>query len=122
MFTNVIRTAALSVAAVAMVTVMSSDANAQSCRYGGGYGGFGVGGSGFSLSIGSGYGGYGGYYGGFNRGININTYRPTYYRRPAVWHDTSHFDYHRGRLVPHGDHLDYIPGHWSLHRTGHWHR
>ena len=47
-------------AAVAMIGFMSSESQAQYYR----------GGSGFSLSIGSGYGGFGGYGGGFNRGIS----------------------------------------------------
>ena len=37
-----------------------------------------------------------------------------------VWHDTSHWDYHPGRLVPHYDHYDYVPGHYHYHREGHF--
>src|SRR5688500_115038 len=29
-----------------------------------------------------------------------------------VWHDTSHWDYHPGELVPHYDHYHYIPSHY----------
>ena len=59
-------------AAVAMIGFMSSESQAQYYR----------GGSGFSLSIGSGYGGFGG--GGFNRGFGGggfyggSVYRPVY--------------------------------------------
>jgi hypothetical protein len=38
----------------------------------------------------------------------------------ATWHDTSHYNYHPGEYVPHGNHLDYIRGDFALHRTGHW--
>jgi hypothetical protein len=67
----------------------------------GGYGGGGI----------AGYGKLGGYgiypgYGGLTGG--------------AVWHDTSHFDYYPGGYVPHGNHLDYVPGHSAYHRDGHW--
>src|SRR5687767_1672434 len=37
------------------------------------------------------------------------------------WHDTTHLDYHPGYVVPHYDHYDYVPGHYDVHRTGHWH-
>lgn len=66
----------------------------------GGYGGGTI--AGFGRLGGYGlYGGYGGLTGG------------------AVWHDTSHFDYYPGSYVPHGDHLDYIPGHSAFHQDGH---
>jgi hypothetical protein len=38
-----------------------------------------------------------------------------------VWHDTTHVDYHPGGFVPHYDHFDYVPGHYHIHHTGHWH-
>ncbi len=37
------------------------------------------------------------------------------------WHDTTHYDYHAPSLRWHGDHVDFVPGHYDLHRTGHWH-
>jgi hypothetical protein len=42
------------------------------------------------------------------------------YRGP-VWHGTSHYQFHPGGFVPHGNHFHYIPGHYDLHRGGHWH-
>ncbi len=36
------------------------------------------------------------------------------------WHDTSHYDYHGPSLVPHGNHYDFVPGHYDFHRSGHW--
>ena len=43
------------------------------------------------------------------------------YGRPHLdWHDTTHWDYHPGYVVPHGNHYDYVPGHYHLHRDGHW--
>lgn len=38
-----------------------------------------------------------------------------------TWHDTSHFDYHPGYVVPHGNHLDFVPGHYDFHPSGHYH-
>ncbi len=117
-----IRTAAIVFAASVAMCWMAESANAQGCGYGGrvntfhggGYG-YGLGTRGVSVNINRGY------YGGFG-GVNVGVYRSPYYRRPSVWHDTSHLDYHRGGYVRHGNHLDYIPGHYDVHRTGHWHR
>ncbi len=129
-----IKSAAMICVATFAMCLAGQDANAQ-CRgggYGGGYGGgfsSGFGSPGISIGYSSGYRGgygrnfgYGGYgnYGGFNRGISVNLYRPSY-SRPASFHNTSHFDHHPARLVPHGNHLDYVPAHSSFHRTGHWH-
>jgi hypothetical protein len=36
------------------------------------------------------------------------------------WHDTSHLDYHGPSLQPHGNHFDYVPGHYDVHHSGHW--
>ena len=119
-----IRSAVFMFAAGAVMCFMANDAKAQSCGYGGGYGG-GYRGRGINVSFGSGYGGYGGYGGhgggyglGGRRGLSVSLYRPSY--RRAVWHDTSHLDYHPGRVVRHRNHLDYVPGHYDVHRTGHY--
>jgi hypothetical protein len=37
------------------------------------------------------------------------------------YHDTSHYDYHPTEIRRHGNHYDVMPGHYDLHRTGHWH-
>ena len=118
---RIMRTSAILFVAVAAMFVLSQSAKAQSCGYGGGYGGYGggYGGYGGGLSIGSGFGGYGGYGGGYGRGLSINLYRPSY--SPPAWHDTTHYDYHPGGLVPHRGHFDYVPGHYDLHRSGHFH-
>ena len=39
-----------------------------------------------------------------------------------TWHDTSHLHYHAPSAVRHHGHIDYIPGHYDVHRTGHWNR
>ena len=114
--------AVLMVGAIAGMALMTQSAEAQSCGYGGyggysghgGHGGHGHYGSSIRLNV-----GYGSLYSGYSSGIHSGLYR-SYYRRPAVWHDTSHYDYHPGRYVRHGNHYDYIPGHAHLHRTGHW--
>lgn len=38
-----------------------------------------------------------------------------------VWHDTTHLDYHPGEFVRHRGHYHYVPGHYDVHETGHWH-
>lgn len=59
------------------------------------------------------------YYGGGGFGYNNYNYN-SYYRAP-VYHDTTHYDFHPGGYVPHGNHYHYVPGHYDLHRTGHYH-
>ena len=81
----------------------SADAGVYfSSGYSGGYGG------GYGYSSGYGYsGGYGlGYGGGY---------------RAPVWHDTSHYHYHPTSVYRHGNHYHVNPGHYDLHRSGHWH-
>ena len=70
-----------------------------------GYGGYGHRGYGHVQRsyYGGGYGGWHGHGHGHSR-----------------WHDTSHYDYHGPSLVPHGNHYDYVPGHYHFHREGHW--
>ncbi|MCA9135887.1 MAG: hypothetical protein KDB00_03990 [Planctomycetales bacterium] len=84
---------------------------------------------GFSISIGNyGYRGYPGnvpsiYYG--------RSYRPSYNYSRVYGHSQSfggyyhprqpHYDYHPPTLIPHGNHLDYVPGHYDLHHRGHIH-
>lgn len=53
----------------------------------------------------------------------------THYYLPAVpaarqtpaWHDTTHRDYHPGSSRQHGNHYDYQPSHYDVHRTGLFH-
>ena len=78
---------------------------------------FGVGGRG--SHYGHGHSNYGYNRVGYNRGY-FNSCRPSYFSR-SYYHDTSHYDYHPGEFVPHGDHYHYQPGHYDYHRTGHWH-
>jgi hypothetical protein len=51
--------------------------------------------------------------------VHVQSGSRSTYRTPT-YHNTTHFDYHRGGYVPHRDH--YQPGHYHLHRSGHWHR
>ena len=37
-----------------------------------------------------------------------------------VWHDTSHLHYQPSRVIGHGNHYDYVPARYEVHRTGHW--
>lgn len=55
--------------------------------------------------FGSPYGIYGGHHGVHYRG----------------YHDTTHFDYHPPQIYRHGNHYDFLPGHYDLHRSGHYH-
>ncbi len=52
-------------------------------------------------------------YGGYGR-----TYYP---RQRSSYHDTSHLHYQRPSYRWHNDHIDYVPGRFSVHRTGHFH-
>lgn len=127
MFKITIRSAAILLAAGAAMSLVSQEVNAQ-CGYGGSS--FGISSSGFSLNIGTGYRGNSGYYGArsygtygggcrsYNRGVSISGYRPSYYRHPA-WHNTTRLDYHPGRTVRHRSH--YVPGHYDIYRTRHYH-
>ncbi len=73
---------------------------------------------GYGGSYNRGYGNYGGHnaYRGYGQSptIHLRTNR-------GYYHDTSHWDYHPGTVVPHGNHYHYIPGHYDYHRQGHWH-
>lgn len=111
-------------AALALCVVGSSDASAQHHHFRTGYG-HGGGYSSPRLSVSVGYGNFGGYrsYGsGFNQFQGYGGYPVYGGHTPRVWHDTSHLDYHAPSVVPHRGHLDYVPGHYDLHRTGHWDR
>ncbi len=77
------------------------------------------------FSFGSGGHYHGGYsHGGHYHGGQIygGGYGPNIliYPQPR-WHDTSHWDYHPAQIVPHGNHLHVVPGHYDYHQTGHWH-
>jgi hypothetical protein len=41
--------------------------------------------------------------------------------RPPAYHDTTHYDYHPPTVYRHGSHYHVMPGHYDLHRSGHWH-
>lgn len=64
------------------------------------------------------YGSYGGNYGCYPQS--------TYYGGGwggwvghSDWHNTTHVDYHRGGYAPHQGHLEYSPGHFDTHSSGH---
>lgn len=60
-------------------------------------------------------------YGGYGYGYN-SCYSPWYGGGYGPsWHDTSHLHWHSGGYVPHGNHFDYVPGHFDVHHTGHLH-
>jgi hypothetical protein len=118
------------VTALAIGLIGSATASAQGYGWmGGGYGhgglncdyGYGHGG-GYSGLYSAGYGGYGGGYGGgfgySGSGIGLSVG----FGRPAVFHDTSHLHYHPGGIVRHRNHFHVVPGHYDVHRSGHWHR
>jgi len=41
--------------------------------------------------------------------------------RPPVYHDNTHLDYHPPTVYQHGWHTHMVPGHYDVHRSGHWH-
>jgi hypothetical protein len=62
----------------------------------------------------SGFGAYGGY-GAYQ------TFYPPVRSGHGYWHDTTHYDYHPGGFQRHYDHFHYVPEHYDLHPSGHWH-
>ena len=113
-------------ALIALGVLGSNEAAAQHCRSGHGYGYGGYGSPGLSVSIGyGGYSGYGGGYSNYGSGYSGYGYQsvPVYQgHSQRVWHDTSHLDYHGPSLIRHRGHYDYVPGHYDVHRSGHWDR
>jgi len=116
-------------AVLALNVVGSSEASAQHYACGSGYGyGGGYSSPGLSVSIGYGNVGYGNVGGYSSYGTGYNQFQgygggPVYGGRTSrVWHNTSHLDYHGPSAVPHRGHLDYVPGHYDQHRSGHWDR
>ena len=55
---------------------------------------------------------------GYSRGFGVHGIHRS---NRGGFHDTTHLDYHPPQLVPHGNHFDVQPGHYDVHRTGHWH-
>jgi hypothetical protein len=64
-------------------------------------------------------------YGSHNYGHNsyhtpqIQSYG--HYGGQGFYHDTTHLDYHAPQIYRHGNHFDYQPGHFDVHRSGHYH-
>ncbi|SFI19773.1 hypothetical protein [Planctomicrobium piriforme] len=71
--------------------------------------------------------------GGHNHGYGYgygNSWNNTYWGGGSNWgyqrrghydfHNTSHYDYVPGGVVPHGNHLHYVPGTYQWHQTGHY--
>lgn len=121
-FSRMIRGMAVAVVAMTAFALTTESANAQyyghhghrvqrgpSC-YGGGFSHYSYR-PGLSISLGTGYG----------SGIGFGYSNRMLYSRP-VYHNTTHYDYHPGGYIRHRNHLHYVPGHYDLHRTGHWHR
>ncbi|MFP6674741.1 MAG: hypothetical protein VB878_06660 [Pirellulaceae bacterium] len=61
---------------------------------------------------------HGGHYGHQSHNRNYNNHFGTQYR----FHNTTHLDWHPGQYYRHGRHFHYSPGHYDIHRTGHYHR
>lgn len=102
--------AGLVVAAISLVQTKQADAQIQ----------FGFGGGSSCRS-------YGGYSQSYYRQSGYGSYysRPSisrsYYQSRPTYHDTSHYDYHPTSIQRHRNHYHVVPGHYDLHRTGHWH-
>ena len=123
---SIVKSSALALAVTALITFASSNAQAQIALHGPHGGGVHIGGGGISLHGGGAHwgGGHGGHWGGghsghwggghWGGGGIVRPYVPAH-----TWHDTSHYDYHPGRVVRHGNHFDYQPGHYDWHQQGH---
>ena len=108
----------LSIAALAAMAFVGFDANTAEAGHG--FGGFGIhfGGRLAHIDIGNPH--------GYHNQVTYRTTR-TYYpqyqpRTHYDWHDTSHYDYHPGGFVRHGNHFDYERGHYDYHQEGHYDR
>jgi hypothetical protein len=95
------------VAAIFFVGSVASDASAQ---------GIHVHGGGFHVDWGSPHVSYysSPYIGSFDGGLSV-------WPGHSDWHDTTHLDYHPGGVVRHRNHLHFVPGHYDVHRSGHFH-
>ena len=106
--------------ALALGLTFVGDAPQAAAQYGcyGGYGG------GIGISIGGGYGGHG-YgaqrYGSYRMPYTGRIHSSYYGHRGGFYHDTTHLDYHPTEIRRHGNHFHVQPGHYDVHRTGHWH-
>jgi len=100
----------LSLAALAAIAMLSMDTGVAEAAPG--FRGFGIhiGARNVHLDIGQ------------SHGYRTNSFYRSSYRAPSrhVWHNTSQFDYHPAQRVRHGNHIDYTPGHFDFHQTGHW--
>ncbi|QDS87713.1 hypothetical protein EC9_18920 [Rosistilla ulvae] len=85
---------------------------------------------GFSIQFGTPSYGYGGYsrsyrpsYGyGYGSPVRVYNQHRSYHSGYGGHHPhRTHYDYHGPSLVPHGNHYDYVPGHYDLHRGHHGH-
>ena len=54
-------------------------------------------------------------------GHGHQTHYPNFGWRQPTYHDTTHLDYHAPTIRRHGNHLHVQPGHYDVHRSGHWH-
>lgn len=54
-------------------------------------------------------------------GYGHRSYAPNYSWRQPTFHDTTHLDYHPPQIIRHRRHFHVQPGHYDVHRTGHWH-
>ncbi|MBL4885931.1 MAG: hypothetical protein JKY95_15540 [Planctomycetaceae bacterium] len=59
-------------------------------------------------------------YGNYNNYNNYNRRSNGYSYRSPSYHNTSHYDYRGPSLQRHSSHLDFVPGHYDYHRTGHY--
>ena len=56
-----------------------------------------------------------------NWGNGYRSFAPNYGWRTPTFHDTTHLDYHPPQIIRHRRHFHVQPGHYDVHRTGHWH-
>ncbi len=115
MFKKLLLTA---IVAVGVSCIGAVPASAQWGRHGshgshGNYGHHGHHGSHGSHGHRSNYGNYGSHSSYHSGGYGYQTRRP-------VWHDTTHLDYHGPSIQRHGFHFHYVPGHYDVHRSGHY--
>lgn len=92
---------------ILMIGIGAPAANAQ---------GFHLSGGGLHVDLGYPHASHG-YYSGWSHWGS----RRAVVRGHRDWHDTTHYDFHPGQRVRHYGHVDYVPGHFDVHSSGHWH-
>jgi len=109
----------LTLGLVLMAGAKEADAGGFSIQIGN----YGAGNYGYGNQACRGYGGYQSLRPSYGPSIYYGrSYRPSfnsYQSYGGYRSNRAHYDYHAPSLYRHGNHLDYVPGHYDIHHGGH---